>query len=86
MLEALPAFLGAADEQVAKEAWKLFAKQGLAIELGIKIRRGHREQERRPSSTPMREGKAKSAAFDKLIVSIGRVPQHRGARRRERSV
>jgi len=37
VLEALPAFLGAADEQVAKEAWKLFAKQGLAIELGVKI-------------------------------------------------
>ena len=35
--EALPVFLGAADEQVAKEAWKLFTKQGLAIELGVKI-------------------------------------------------
>jgi len=31
ILEALPAFLGAADEQLAKEAAKLFAKQGLAI-------------------------------------------------------
>ena len=30
VLEALPAFLGAADEQVAKEAAKIFAKQGLA--------------------------------------------------------
>src|SRR5450631_2961253 len=37
ILEALPAFLGAADEQVAKEAAKLFAKQGLAIHLGAKI-------------------------------------------------
>ena len=42
VLEALPAFLGAADEQVAKEAWKLFAKQGLAIELGVKIGGSHR--------------------------------------------
>ena len=33
ILEALPAFLGAADEQVAKEAAKIFAKQGLAIQL-----------------------------------------------------
>src|SRR5207344_558745 len=32
ILEALPAFLGAADEQVAKEAHKAFTKQGLKIE------------------------------------------------------
>src|SRR5213075_1350520 len=37
ILEALPQFLMAADEQVAKEAWKLFTKQGLAIELGVNI-------------------------------------------------
>src|SRR5438876_1347955 len=37
VLEALPVFLSAADEQVAKEAWKLFTKQGLAIELGVNI-------------------------------------------------
>jgi dihydrolipoamide dehydrogenase len=37
VLEALPAFLGAADEQVAKEALKVFTKQGLAIRLGVKI-------------------------------------------------
>ena len=28
ILEALPVFLGAADEQVAKEAWKLFTQAG----------------------------------------------------------
>ena len=37
ILEALPAFLGAADETIAKEAGKIFAKQGLKIELGVKI-------------------------------------------------
>ncbi|MDH5222357.1 MAG: FAD-dependent oxidoreductase, partial [Betaproteobacteria bacterium] len=37
ILEALPAFLGAADEQIAKEAAKVFAKQGLDIQLGVKI-------------------------------------------------
>src|SRR5207244_950764 len=37
VLEALPTFLGMVDEQVAKEAWKLFARQGLAIELGVNI-------------------------------------------------
>ena len=35
VLEALPTFLGAVDEQVAKEAAKLFGRQGLKIELGV---------------------------------------------------
>ena len=37
ILEALPAFLGAVDDQIAKEASKLFARQGLKIHLGVKI-------------------------------------------------
>ena len=38
VLEALPSFLGAADESVAAEAWKIFTKnQGLDIELGVSI-------------------------------------------------
>ena len=50
MLEALPAFLGAADEQIAKEAAKVFAKQGLKIELGVKIAQGRYSKEERHSS------------------------------------
>src|SRR6187431_1559679 len=37
VLEALPTFLGAVDEQVAKEAQKAFMKQRLKIELGVKV-------------------------------------------------
>jgi dihydrolipoamide dehydrogenase len=37
VLEALPTFLAAVDEQVAKEAQKLFTKQGLKLQLGVKI-------------------------------------------------
>src|SRR5512136_1689969 len=37
VLEALPAFLGAADQAVAKEAQKVFARQGLAIHMGVSI-------------------------------------------------
>src|SRR4051812_16402399 len=37
VLEALPAFLGAVDQQIASEAQKVFAKQGLDIQLGVKI-------------------------------------------------
>ena len=37
VLEGLPNFLGAVDEQIAKEAAKLFKKQGLTIHLGVKV-------------------------------------------------
>ncbi|MEP6969478.1 MAG: FAD-dependent oxidoreductase, partial [Betaproteobacteria bacterium] len=37
ILEGLPAFLGAVDQQIAKEAQKAFTKQGLKIELGVKV-------------------------------------------------
>src|SRR5947209_804344 len=37
VLEALPVFMGALDEAVAKEALKLFQKQGLAIHTGVRI-------------------------------------------------
>src|ERR1022692_2273007 len=63
VLEALPVFLGAADEQIAKEAWKLFAKQGLAIELGVKIGAVNVSKNVTVEYTDG-EGKAKSATFD----------------------
>ena len=37
ILEALPDFLSVADHDVAKEAAKVFAKQGLNILTGVKI-------------------------------------------------
>jgi dihydrolipoamide dehydrogenase len=77
VLEALPAFLGAADEQVAKEAWKLFGKQGLSIELGVKIS-AVRTGANVVVDYADAAGKPSSAAFDKLIVSIGRVPHTAG--------
>jgi len=73
ILEALPAFLGAADEQIAKEAWKIFAKQGLKIQLGVKITAVKAKKDVTVEYTDA-DGKAQSAVFDRLIVSIGRVP------------
>jgi dihydrolipoamide dehydrogenase len=73
ILEALPAFLGAADEQIAKEAWKVFSKQGLKIELGVKIT-GVKAGKDVVVEYADAQGKPRSATFDKLVVSIGRVP------------
>ncbi|MGZ8211300.1 MAG: dihydrolipoyl dehydrogenase, partial [Burkholderiales bacterium] len=77
ILEALPAFLGAADEQVAKEAAKVFAKQGLAIELGVRISKVTAKKNVTVEYTDA-SGKAQSTAYDKLIVAIGRLPNTTG--------
>src|SRR5258706_10852563 len=77
ILEALPAFLGAADEQIAKEASKIFLKQGLQIQLGVKISAVKSKKDVTVEYADA-EGKAQSAAFDKLIVSIGRIANTEG--------
>jgi dihydrolipoamide dehydrogenase len=74
VLEALPAFLGAVDEQIAKEAAKLFAKQGLSITLGVNIGAITAGKKDVTVEYTDAKGEAKKAVFDKLIVSIGRVP------------
>src|SRR6266704_1409050 len=77
ILEALPVFLGTADEQIAKEAWKIFAKQGLKIELGVKIT-GVKAKKEVTVEYADAEDKARSAVFDRLIVSIGRIANTEG--------
>ncbi|WP_423600840.1 dihydrolipoyl dehydrogenase [Roseateles sp. MS654] len=73
ILEALPAFLGAADESVAKEAAKVFKKQGLNIELGVKITGVENGKSGVTVKYTDAKGAEQSLAVDKLIVSIGRV-------------
>ncbi len=77
ILEALPAFLGAADEQIAREAAKVFAKQGLAIHTGVTITRVAAKKTVAVDYTDS-AGAGQSATFDQLIVSIGRAPNTNG--------
>ncbi|MCB5363916.1 dihydrolipoyl dehydrogenase [Pusillimonas sp. CC-YST705] len=74
VLEAMPDFLPAADQQVAKEAHKAFTKQGLAIQTGVKI--GEAKASARSVTVPYTDasGAEQSLVVDHLIVSIGRVP------------
>jgi dihydrolipoamide dehydrogenase len=74
VLEALPTFLGAVDEQIAKEAHKAFTKQGLKIELGVKVGEIQKGASGVHVAYTDAKGEAKSLDVDKLIVSIGRVP------------
>ena len=78
ILEALPTFLGAVDEQIAKEAHKLFTKQGLVIQLGVKIGEIKSDNGIVTVAYTDNQGKDQQAIFDKLIVSIGRVPNTTG--------
>jgi dihydrolipoamide dehydrogenase len=78
LLEALPTFLAAADEAVSKEAWKLFTKkQGLDIRLGVKL--GKVEAGKKGVRIDYElDGKSERLECDRLIVSVGRVPNTDG--------
>jgi dihydrolipoamide dehydrogenase len=78
VLEALPAFLGAVDQQVAAEAQKVFVKQGLDIQLGVKIGKVESSQGGVAVSYVDAKGADQQLACEKLIVSIGRVPNTEG--------
>ena len=78
VLEALPTFLGAVDEQIAKEAHKAFTKQGLKIELGVKVGEIKTGKDGVTVAWTDAKGGAQTLAVDKLIVSIGRVPNTTG--------
>ncbi len=78
ILEAMPEFLAVADQQVAKEAQKAFAKQGLAIHTGVKI--GEVKSTAKSVTVPYTDasGAEQKLVVDRLIVSIGRVPNVSG--------
>lgn len=71
ILEGLPTFLGAVDEQIAKEAKKAFDKQGLKIELGVQV--GEIKTSKKGKATQVSvaytdaQGAAHALAVDKLI-------------------
>ena len=73
VLEEMPTLLGAVDQQIAKEAHKAFTKQGLKIELGVKV--GEILSNKKGVSVAYVDvkGVAQTLDVDKLIVSIGRV-------------
>ena len=78
ILEGLPTFLGAVDEQIAKEAKKAFDKQGLKIELGVKVGEVKASKKGVSVAYTNAKGEAQALDADKLIVSIGRVPNTTG--------
>ena len=79
VLEALPTFLGPADESIQKEAWKVFTKeQSLNIKLGVKIEKVTQKKTGITVDYTDDKGLAQKLDCDKLIVSVGRVPNTDG--------
>jgi len=79
ILEALPGFLMAADDAIAKEALKVFTKdQGLAIHTGVKVTGVKTAKKSVAVEFENAKGLAQKLDVDKLIVAIGRAPNTEG--------
>ncbi len=78
MLEALSEFLGVADTAIANEAAKQFKAQGLNIHTGVQVEEIKADSKGVKVRYRDNKGEEQKAAFDVLIVSIGRVPNTQG--------
>ena len=79
MLEMLDTFLPAADEAIAREAWKQFTGgQGLDILMGASIAGVVPGKKSVAVEYAVREGASQTLEFDRVIVSIGRSPNTAG--------
>ena len=78
ILEVSPDFMPFADADVAKEAFKLFTKQGLTINLGVKLGDIKVSKKGVAIAYTDKDGKAASLDAERLIVSVGRVPNTDG--------
>lgn len=79
ILEAMPEFLMAADEQVAKEAYKIFRKEpGLSIQTNIKIKSVTHNKKNVVVEYSDSSSELQKLEVDKLIVAVGRVPNTAG--------
>lgn len=74
MLEALDEFLPMMDQQIAKEAAKIFRKQGLDIRLGTRVT-GATVKDGAVVVTYSGAGGEQVETFDRLIVAVGRKPR-----------
>ena len=74
VLEAQDRFLATADQQIAKDAAKIFKKQGLDIRLGARVTGSDMNGNEVTVKYIDQNGEEHSQVFDKLIVAVGRRP------------
>jgi len=73
VIEAMDDFLYMADEEIAKETFKDFKKQGLDIKLGCKLT-SSKSLKNSVKVTYENNGTSENMEFEKLIVAVGRKP------------
>ena len=78
LFEAQPTLLSGADRQVALEVQKQLTRQGLVIHTGAAVRQVTPTEEGSTIEYDDARGQVSKAVFDKLLVSIGRVPYTEG--------
>ena len=74
LLEALDVFLATMDKQIAKDANKVFARQGLDIRMGCRVTGSEIKRGKVTVSYQTAEGEVHQEVFDRLIVCVGRRP------------
>lgn len=77
LLEALPDLLPTADTDVAKQAGRLFKKQGLVIRLGTMVKSATVENDEVLVVVEDQKGESE-IRFDRLLVAVGRRPYTEG--------
>lgn len=74
LLEALDVFLAVMDKQIAKDANKIFTRQGLDIRLGCRVTGSKVSRGKVTVTYQNPEGEEQQEVFDQLIVCVGRRP------------
>ncbi|NVK75014.1 dihydrolipoyl dehydrogenase [Marinomonas sp. CT5] len=78
VLEAQDAFLSLCDQDLSKEAAKIFKKQNLDIRLGARVTGSQINGEEVEVTYLDKDGNEQKQTFDKLIVAVGRKPFTQG--------
>ena len=78
LFESLPAILPGADSEIAAEAQKQLARQGLNLLTGVSVQTVQKTADGVAITYSTHQGTSQQAVFDKVLVSIGRVPNTEG--------
>jgi dihydrolipoamide dehydrogenase len=73
LLEAQETFLGITDQQIAREAYRIYTEQGLELQLGARVISAKKSSKKVTVEYQDTEG-THALRVDKLIVASGRIP------------
>jgi dihydrolipoamide dehydrogenase len=74
VFEMLPRIVAKEDEDISKEATRIFKKQGIRIETGAKVSGIERTAKGVKFNVEYADGKKETVEYEKLLVAVGRKP------------